>query len=170
MHKLSGSDATLPCERRLAGMGFARYCASAYLCALAGSVALIAAAALGESVLGLGVGLPAGSGKPGLVHVFGTVLLAPLVETCLLIGLLELLRRRHLSDTAAVAVAAILWGLAHAVFHPLRFFGSVWSFAVFGFGYIVWRRQRPDRAFAAAALPHMLVNASVVLVQYLPGA
>lgn len=170
MDKLSGSSAALPFERRSTGMGFGRYCAAAFLCALAGSAVLIAAAALGARVLDLGIGLPAGNGKPGLVHVFGTVLLAPLVETCLLISLLGLLRRLSLSDTAAVAASAVLWGLAHALFHPLRFFGSVWSFTVFGFGYIVWRRRRPDRAFAAAALPHMLLNASVVLVQYLPGA
>jgi membrane protease YdiL (CAAX protease family) len=169
MDNLSGSHTNLPFESSLGGMGFALYCVIAWLVALSGSVALLALAMSGAGALDIGVALRAGSGKPGLVDIVGSVLLAPLAETCLLIGLLALLRRR-LADTAAVAVSAIAWGLAHALFDPLRFFGSVWSFAVFGFGYMAWQRRRPDKAFLAAALPHALVNAAALLIQYLCGA
>jgi hypothetical protein len=91
---------------------------------------------------------------------------APLVETLVLAGVLRLLafatRRRQL----LAVLSALAWGGAHAWFHPLWFFGTVWSFYVFSRGWLAWRPVSYKHAFAAAAAPHALVNSSALLMQF----
>jgi membrane protease YdiL (CAAX protease family) len=97
--------------------------------------------------------------RPGIWTIFGNLVFAPVVETVLLIGLLKLLVRIKLHEVVAIVVSAILWGVLHGTLEPLRFFGSIWSFAVFGYSYFLWHRRQPDRGFAAASVTHGLVNA-----------
>jgi hypothetical protein len=102
--------------------------------------------------------------------VFGTtwamlvlvVVVAPLLETLLLavgVWLLTLILRRR---AAVVLSSALLWGLLHGMQSPLWFFGTVWSFYVFSAGYVAWRRVSFGHAFAAAAVPHALINLTVM--------
>ena len=46
------------------------------------------------------------------------------------------------------------------------FFGTVWSFYVFSLGYLAWRPVSYKHALGAAAVPHALVNASALLMQF----
>lgn len=91
---------------------------------------------------------------------------APLVETLVLSAMLEGLRRLTPRVEVAAIASALAWGAAHAWFHPLWFFGTVWSFYVFSRGYLAWRPVSYKHAFGAAALPHALVNASALLLQF----
>lgn len=95
------------------------------------------------------------------------VVVAPLVETALLAAVIELLRRLTANVWIVAVVTGLAWGAAHAVFHPLWFFGTAWSFFVFARGYLAWRPVSYKHAFGAAALPHALVNASALLMQFI---
>jgi hypothetical protein len=91
---------------------------------------------------------------------------SPVIETLILgavLGLLEFVTRRR--QWLAI-LSALAWGGAHAWFHPMWFFGTVWSFYVFSRGWLAWRPVSYKHAFGAAALPHALVNSSALLVQY----
>jgi hypothetical protein len=59
------------------------------------------------------------------------------------------------------ATAAILCGLAHGTYGLLWFFGTAWSFFVFSYGFLAWRKVSYLHAFVAAAAPHALLNATV---------
>ena len=160
------AEPSLPWEPRLARMGLKRYCAFAAAIALAGSAALFGLATFLNHLCHFTAPFHDPAGRPGVGTVFGNVLFAPVVETALLIGLLKLLVRCRLSETAAVTVSAIVWGILHGTQHPLRFFGTVWSFAVFGYGYFLWHRRQPRRGFAAASVPHALINTAVTVAMF----
>jgi hypothetical protein len=94
------------------------------------------------------------------------LLAAPLLETLVLGGVLRLLEFATRRRQILAALSALAWGGAHAWFHPLWFFGTVWSFYVFSRGWLAWRPVSYKHAFAAAAVPHALVNSSAVLMQF----
>lgn len=94
------------------------------------------------------------------------LLVAPFVETLLLalgIRLIGLVTKHR--ELIAIT-SALAWGALHASFHPLWFFGTVWSFYVFSRGYLAWRPVSVKHALGAAAVPHALVNASALLMQF----
>ncbi len=95
-----------------------------------------------------------------------TTLAAPVIETLILGGVLRLLEFATRNRQALAVLSALAWGAAHAWFHPLWFFGTVWSFYVFSRGWLAWRAVSYKHAFAAAALPHALVNSSALLMQF----
>jgi hypothetical protein len=94
------------------------------------------------------------------------VLAAPVIETLVLGGVLRLLEFATRRRQVLALVSALAWGGAHAWFHPLWFFGTVWSFYVFSRAWLAWRPVSYKHAFAAAALPHALVNSSALLMQF----
>lgn len=105
--------------------------------------------------------------RPGILTIFGNLVFAPVVETVLLIGFLKILIRIGLREIVAISVSAIVWGVLHGTLEPLRFFGTIWSFAVFGYSYFFWRDWH--KGFAAASITHGLVNAVptiLVFVEY----
>lgn len=93
---------------------------------------------------------------------FGTIIFAPVVETLLLIFLLRFLQSLRLSDLQACVVSAIIWGIGHAWVHPLAFFGTIWSFFVFNWSFLLWRQRSRAHGYWAAALPHVFVNTVAV--------
>ena len=89
--------------------------------------------------------------------------MAPILETALLaLGLkaIALLSPNRFFDAL---VSAVLWGCIHAAFGLLWFFGTVWSFFVFSYAFLVWRPTSFRAAFAAAAVPHAAINAIALL-------
>ncbi|CAN5305136.1 hypothetical protein BH09PSE6_BH09PSE6_09710 [soil metagenome] len=86
------------------------------------------------------------------------VVVSPIVETFLLAGLLRVLSSTSLAQGSVVAMAALLWGLAHGLFGALWFFGTVFSFGIYSYSYLAWRRISFWQAWLAAAVPHVLVN------------
>jgi hypothetical protein len=99
-------------------------------------------------------------------NVWITVLVAPVIETLVLalgIRLVGLLTKHR---EAIAITSAFAWGALHGSFYPLWFFGTTWSFYVFSRGYLAWRPVSYKHALGAAAVPHALVNASALLVQF----
>lgn len=99
--------------------------------------------------------------------VWITLIAAPLVETFVLALLVTGLARLIQNPNVVAAISALVWGGLHAAFHPMWFFGVVWSFFVFSRGYLAWRPVSYKHAFGAAAVPHALVNSSALLMQFL---
>jgi hypothetical protein len=145
----------------------AGYCIVAWHVALIGSLLLVLAAH--SLFAGAGVDVTDLQKPPVELqarNVWMAALAAPLIETLalgLLLRLLEFVTRRW---QVLALLSALAWGGAHAWFHPLWFFGTVWSFYVFSRGWLAWRPVSYKHAFAAAALPHALVNSSALLMQF----
>jgi hypothetical protein len=98
--------------------------------------------------------------------VWIAVLASPIIETLVLGAVLRLVEFATQRRQWLAVISALAWGGAHAWFHPLWFFGTVWSFYVFSRGWLAWRPVSYKHAFGAAAVPHALVNSSALLVQY----
>jgi hypothetical protein len=149
-----------------ADVGLLRYALRAVAVGVLPSILLVVVVAGLAALAGIDVGRPpeVRLGAGGLVAV---VVLAPLLETLLLAALLELLGMVLRSWARIAAVSAVAWGLLHGLVAPLWFFGTVWSFFVFGAAYIAWRPRSIRRAFVAAALPHAFINLAVFTVIYL---
>jgi hypothetical protein len=149
-----------------ADVGLLRYVWRAAATGVVPSILLVVVVAGLAALAGMDVRRPPELrlGAGGLVTV---VLVAPLLETLILAGLLELLGMALRSWVRIAAVSAVAWGLLHGLVAPLWFFGTVWSFFVFSAAYIAWRPQSIGRAFAAAAMPHALINLAVFAVLYL---
>jgi hypothetical protein len=148
-----------------------RYSLEAWPYALIPSITLAAIAAAVVSV----VGIPIESVVPtrddlSLRSAFGAVVLAPVIETCLLALGLRLLSKFVDRPIFAATISAVMWGLLHGLFGTLWFFGTAWSFFVFSCGFIAWRSQSFKAGFIAAAVPHALVNVSAILLGALDAA
>lgn len=137
----------------------------AFPLALLVSVALFAIAWAVFSAAGVNVQRLMPPGQSGsMIDIIGTVIFAPLVETLMLIGGVKLLSSFLTRPGIIATSSALAWGLFHGMFGLMWFFGTAWSFFVFTCGYLAWRRVSPGHAFAAAALPHALLNALVMVV------
>jgi hypothetical protein len=146
---------------------FVEYCLVAWHLALIPSIALAALAYLVFSTAGADVSALQKPARDVLTrNVWMTVLVAPFVETLVLALGLWLLSRITRQRQVIAIISALAWGGLHAWFHPLWFFGVVWSFYVFSLGYLAWRRVSYKHALGAAAVPHALVNASALLMQF----
>src|ERR1041384_6417443 len=107
-------------------------CLFAWHVALIGSVLLVVAAHGIFSSAGADVSAlqkPPVELKPRSVWM--AALLAPLIETVVLGLSLRGLEFFSVHRQWLAVVSALAWGGFHAWFHPLWFFGTVWSFYVF---------------------------------------
>ena len=102
-----------------------------------------------------------------IADAFGTIVFAPFIETYLLAVLITILSS-FISNKVHVAIASgILWGLGHAVFGLLWFFGPAWVFFILTCAYIAWREKSFKHAYFAAFAPHLLINALGILFVHL---
>lgn len=136
-----------------------RYCLEAWPIALIPS-GLLVILAFGVFML---VGTPiemvaAPSRTASLSDFFGVVIFAPIMETFILAGVLNVLGRMVGRPVVVAMLSACFWGLFHGFFGALWFFGSVWSFFVFSCAYLAWRESSFKASFVAASVPHALVN------------
>ena len=142
-------------------------CIVAWNVALFGSILLVLAAHAVFSSAGADV---SALQKPPVElqprNVWMAALAAPLIETAVLGLLLRLLQFASRRRQLLAVLSALSWGGAHAWFHPLWFFGTVWSFYVFSRGWLAWQPVSYKHAFGAAALPHALVTSSALLMQF----
>ena len=146
---------------------FVEYCLVAWHLALVPSILLVVVSYAIFSGAGVDVGAVQKPARDiAQRNVWMTALVAPFIETLVLalgIRLISFLTKHR----EAVAVAsAFAWGALHASFYPMWFFGTAWSFYVFSRGYLAWRPVSVKHAFAAAAVPHALVNSSALLLQF----
>lgn len=133
-----------------------------FVLTLAGSLALVGAA-LGLARL---AGIPEellGSReiRIGVWNFVGAVLIAPAIETILMAGGIALTPRSWGIVWRGV-VSGLIWGGLHGMVAPIAFFGPGFAFFVFSCGYQVWRPISFRAAFIAAALPHALLNLTVL--------
>lgn len=143
------------------------YCLVAWNLALIPSVLIVALVHL----LFAGAGVDASplqkpAVDPQTRSLWIALLAAPVLETLVLGGVLRLLEFATARRQVLAVLSALAWGAAHAWFHPLWFFGTVWSFYVFSRGWLAWKPVSYKHAFAAAAVPHALVNSSALLMQF----
>jgi hypothetical protein len=147
---------------------FVFYCVVAWHVALIPTVLILLAAHAIFSSAGVDIGaLQKPAREIAQRSVWITLLVSPLVETIVLALLVTGLARFVRSPNVVAGISALAWGGLHAVFHPMWFFGVVWSFFVFSRGYLAWRPVSYKHAFGAAAVPHALVNSSALLMQFL---
>lgn len=148
----------LPWAYKFRQIGFKRFCLLAAAIAFTGSTTLLGLFMLANHVFDMFPAVPAVYEQPGVMMVFGNLVFAPVVETVLMIALLKLFVRAGLSRLASIVLSALIWAFLHGTLAPLRFGGTIWSFFVFGYCYYLWCDRQPNRAFAAACLPHTCVN------------
>ncbi|MCA1654221.1 MAG: hypothetical protein ABR588_03690 [Sphingomicrobium sp.] len=98
----------------------------------------------------------------GPLLLFLLAVFSPLVETLIMAGILELLRR-FLSPTAAVIVSAIGWAIAHS--SAALAWGLViwWPFLIFSTLYLAWRPCGKARAVGIVFATHACQNVPVAL-------
>jgi hypothetical protein len=140
-----------------------RYCLFAFALALIPSIALFSFVYGALMIAGIDISAikpPERSATPG--EVFGTILVAPILETFLLAFGIRILRRFISNVVVVAATSALAWGALHGIVAPLWFFGTAWSFFVFSCAYLVWRERSFWHAFSAAAFPHSLINLSAM--------
>lgn len=146
---------------------FIWYCVLAWHVALLPTIALVLAAHALVASAGADVeSLQKPAREIAARSVWITLVVAPLIETAVLALVVTLLARWIRNANLVAAISALAWAGLHATFHPLWFFGVVWSFFVFSRGYLAWRPVSYKHAFGAAAVPHALVNASALLLQF----
>lgn len=134
------------------------------------SVVLFAFAYIALRVLGVNVArFQAPEVHPTVAGVFLTVVFSPVVETLILAGGLALLSSFSNRRLPVAVVSAIAWGCLHGLLAAMWFFGTVWSFFVFSWAYLTWRERGFTRAFLVAAVPHALMNLTVLIVAFIAG-
>jgi hypothetical protein len=140
----------------------------AFVLALLPAVVLLGIVSLSLAAAGIDTsGMHAPQRDATLDEAFWTVVLAPAVETLVLAGGLKLLSKLTHNRAIIVTSSAIVWGCLHALFGVLRFFPAGWMFFVLSCSYLAWRPSSFRQAFAAAAIPHALVNLSAfTLIAY----
>lgn len=131
----------------------ALYIPAAVALSLAGAVLLSTAAA---------TLFPAAKGPTfpsfGGTFLFMVVIFAPFLETAIMAGVIEVLRR-FLSPWATVAVSAAGWGAAHSAMAPAWGLVIWWPFTIFSLAYLVWRERAWWQGYLVAATIHALQNA-----------
>ena len=141
-----------------------RYCLIAFPLALLPSLAILSSIVLTSRAIGVDISRlmrPAISATWS--DFFGSVVFAPIVETLVLALLLRILSALTPRKILVVSASALLWGCLHASLGVLAFFGTAWSFFVFSFTFLVWRKKSFLDAFIAAAAPHALVNFTAII-------
>jgi hypothetical protein len=93
-------------------------------------------------------------------HVIEALVFAPLVESCLLIGAVELLRWLRVPTAFQVFLAAVVIAAPHSYtwgWEPYAFIVTP-SFAIQAASYLYWRAVSRKRGFAVVASIHALHN------------
>lgn len=96
-------------------------------------------------------------GAPPLVIMVGVAIFAPLVESMIMGGVIQLLLR-WLSAWQAVLVSAAGWGVAHSLSTPTWGMVIWWPFLIFSTIFVTWRPRGFWIAVLMAALVHGLQN------------
>jgi len=87
------------------------------------------------------------------------LLVAPIFETCLLIGAIELLRWLKSPEWLQVLLSAAILAVPHAIgWGPRRPLIVMPSFAIQAASYLWWRSTSRKKAFAVVAFIHSLIN------------
>jgi hypothetical protein len=86
------------------------------------------------------------------------LLVGPLIESLILVGVFELVRRMHAPETAQVLTAALFVAAAHVWPWWPQAITVLPSFCIQAASYLYWRRSSPKVAFGVLASIHALNN------------
>jgi hypothetical protein len=121
------------------------------------SVLLVAAAFL----IARFVGHPLPAMPPTKASFLSLVVVAPILETLMMVPVLWLLRRMLSSRLTAAVISAVLWAALHAMQSPGQGVGVVWGFFVMSSAFLGWRERSLLAAFWVTASLHALNNFTV---------
>jgi hypothetical protein len=143
---------------------FWQHCVLAFPLALIPSVTLVGVVASLFTLFGQSSdGMWPAERELTVVRAISMVLVAPIIETFVLAALLRLLSAICKNPRLVAAISAMLWGTLHGISGPMWFFGTVWSFFVFSSLYLTWRQVSFKHGYAAAMIPHLLINATAMV-------
>jgi hypothetical protein len=94
----------------------------------------------------------------------GLLLLAPVVETLLMVPMMAIAERLFRSEHAAVIASAVAWAGLHTMPAPAKPFIAFWGFVVLGYTFVYWRRERPHSFLWIVMLAHGFTNTPSALV------
>jgi membrane protease YdiL (CAAX protease family) len=94
------------------------------------------------------------------------IVVAPLLETLIMGGILLALRR-FVGFGPAVVVSALLWAIAHSLSAPVWGLVVWWPFLVFSAAFLVLRQSGLLTAIALVTMAHALQNATGILLDRL---
>jgi hypothetical protein len=104
------------------------------------------------------IGLFANERGEPTAHVVDLLFLAPLIESLILVGLIELFHRLHLPTWLEILVPAVLMGILHSPLWWPRGFIVAPSFAIDACAYLYWRSASRKVGYGVVAAIHALHN------------
>jgi hypothetical protein len=102
-------------------------------------------------------------GIPFAFTAFSVVLLAPVLETGIMIGLFALSRVFGASEGLQVGIQVAFWALLHGSVSLVWAFAPAWLFFVFASVWMTQRKISPLRAFWVTSMVHGLNNLVAIL-------
>ena len=103
------------------------------------------------------VGTLTARGYPALEIVSG-LLLAPVIESLVLIGMIELMRRLRVPPSVQVVVSAVVFTLLHSLSQGAMGLAVAPGWAIMAIAYLAWRRVSWRAGFVVVASIHALLN------------
>ncbi len=107
--------------------------------------------------------VPLRDGPPPDASVVGALLVAPLFENILLVGVAEFLLAFDLRTRTIVWSVALLSGVAHGFADGLRAIGGFVMFAAMTYTYLDWYASRFAKRFWMTVAQHVLFNLPISL-------
>ncbi len=89
---------------------------------------------------------------------FGTLVIAPLLETLLMWPILWFLKLFTERMYVVAACSALIWAVLHSLSAPIWGLGVVWAFFVFSVCFMEWRKESAAKAIVVTALVHTVHN------------
>lgn len=140
------------------------FCVLAFLVQLLPTLALLLTLQFTMQQLGLDMtvwnrGPSADPGPKSVAWILGSAIFAPVAETFLIAFVIGLAQSGAVPERLHALVAALVLAGLHGWWGGVFWFvGVFWAFVVNSYAFILWRPVSFRHAFAAAAIPHALVN------------
>jgi len=103
-----------------------------------------------------------------LLSIFSLAVLAPVIESLMMIPLLILLQKLTKGNWfLSATISALIWAAFHSVFNIVWGFQVVWSFFIFSIIMITWMKKSKIISIAVTSWVHAIQNLIGVLLLYL---
>jgi hypothetical protein len=97
------------------------------------------------------------------------LLISPIVESLVIIAIIEFMRRLKFNDMTGAAVAALVFAALHSLTIPIWGLICIPAFFIEGASYIYWRRRSFGAGLQAIALIHAFSNLAPFLYAFEKG-
>ncbi len=101
--------------------------------------------------------------KPNVMSVLLVVVIAPWVETWIMVPVLWMLQKFTLSRLRLCILSGLIFGILHLSSVSWGFFGA-WAFFVLTACFLAWRQVSRERAIIMTSLVHMGVNTTSAVI------